>query len=129
MSLWRDARWRSVTAIVLMVTMAVALHGAVLHGGSHDEADGHAGVGYAVAHDAAAHAFTAPAESDQVPPLHCLACHWTRSFRPRGDATYLAAPAVEAGTPLYVEAASHTSPSTLSQPPLRSPPSVSPATL
>ena len=112
-----------------MVAMAVALHGAVLHGGSHDEAEGHAAVTHAVEHDAAAHAFTAPPEPDQVPPLHCLACHWTRSFRPRGQTSFLAAPAIEAGASLYVEAASHTSPSTLSQPPLRSPPSLSPATL
>ena len=122
---WRDARWRSVTAVVLMVTMAAMIHGAVLHGGGHDEADR----GVAVAHDAAAHAFTAPAESDPIPPLHCLACHWTRSFRPHGETSFLAAPAIEAGAPLYVEAASHTSPSTLSQPPLRSPPALSPATL
>ena len=122
---WRDARWRSVTAVVLMVTMAVMIHGAVLHGGGHDEAGRIA----AVAHDAAAHAFTAPAESDPIPPLHCLACHWTRSFRPHGETSFLAAPAIEAGAPLYVEAASHTSPSTLSQPPLRSPPALSPATL
>ncbi len=75
----------------------------------------------AVEHDASAHRVTAPAGADDQ-PLHCLVCHWTRSFRPRTEARVVTAPAVEPGVPLHVEFVTAAVSAPVAQPPLRSPP-------
>ena len=77
----------------------------------------------AVEHDAAAHRIGAPPMGTDAHPLHCLVCHWVRSFRPRAEARIVSAPAADAGTSVHVEffTAAHSAPA--AQPPLRSPPS------
>ena len=45
-----------------------------------------------VAHDASAHQIHADRTGDTTDTVHCLACHWARSFKPRSDTTYLRRP-------------------------------------
>ena len=75
-----------------------------------------------VAHDAAAHQMRAPGLDDTTQPVHCLACHWARSFRPRAEATYMPAVADDVRTPLHLDVAPVAAANTVAQPPLRSPP-------
>lgn len=77
----------------------------------------------AVEHDASAHRMGAPQEGAEAPPLHCLVCHATRSFRQRTDARILSTPVAETGTTVHVEFFTAAAPAPAAQPPLRSPPS------
>jgi hypothetical protein len=69
----------------------------------------------------------AAADADRQ-PIHCLACHLARSFRPRTEGRIVTAPASQTGTRVHlrVVTASHAAP--VAQPPLRSPPA-SPASV
>jgi hypothetical protein len=76
----------------------------------------------AVEHDASAHRITAPAAPDDH-PLHCLVCHWARSFRsPRTESRVLATPVDEPGISLHAECCTAAISGPVAQPPLRSPP-------
>jgi len=76
----------------------------------------------AVEHDASAHRITAPAAADDH-PLHCLVCHWARSFRsPRAEARVVAAPAADPGISLLADSLAAAIHAPVAQPPLRSPP-------
>jgi hypothetical protein len=75
-----------------------------------------------VSHDAAAH-HVRPAQTDaDAYPLHCLVCHWARSFRPRTEARFIPAPAVEASVRIHDEIFTAVPVARVAQPPLRSPP-------
>jgi hypothetical protein len=114
------SRWRVVTASALCVLLLLSTVTTVAHSAGDRDADCAVGV---VAHDAAAHAFTAPGTSEtNQPETHCLACHWARAFRPRSEVLYVAAPAAEQRASLPVEALVHLSASIAAQPPLRAPP-------
>jgi hypothetical protein len=76
----------------------------------------------AVEHDASAHKIVAPPTGADVPQLHCLVCHWVRSFRPRTEARIPSTPVVEAGTAIHVEFVTAAVAAPAAQPPLRSPP-------
>ena len=76
----------------------------------------------AVEHDASAHRIGAPSTDGDIHPLHCLVCHWVRSFRPRAEAKFLSTPAVEAGTAVHVELFTAARSTQVTQPSLRSPP-------
>jgi hypothetical protein len=116
--------WRRVTGFVALLAMLVGTYGSIAH------TAGDLDCAIPALHDASAHRFTAPATPETTsPPLHCLACHWARTFRPRAEPVYLAAPACEARAVLPIEAVSHLSASIAAQPPLRSPPALSPALL
>lgn len=75
-----------------------------------------------VAHDSSAHQVHTDGPVDRNDPVHCLACHWARSFRPHAEAVYRPAPAAAAGVRLLVEAVVVVNTATAAQPPLRSPP-------
>jgi hypothetical protein len=75
-----------------------------------------------VSHDADAHAFRASPDADAAHPLHCLVCHWARSFRPNTEVRFVSAPAVQAGIRVHVEPVPVALVATVAQPPLRSPP-------
>ena len=77
---------------------------------------------FAVEHDASAHRITAPAAADSH-PLHCLVCHWARSFRPRTESRVLPTPAVEPGITVHVEYFTAAVSASVAQPSLRAPPS------
>jgi hypothetical protein len=76
-----------------------------------------------VAHDASAHRLTADPSAPETHPLHCLVCHWARSFRPRSEVRFLTAPAAQAGVVVHVEYVTAAVSAPVAQPPLRSPPS------
>jgi len=75
-----------------------------------------------VGHDAAAHRFQAAGGDAHEHPLHCLACHWARSFRPRAEAAFQPAPPAERTPRPIVDVAPVVSALLAAQPPLRSPP-------
>jgi hypothetical protein len=76
----------------------------------------------AVTHDADAHAFRAASDAAPAHPLHCLVCHWARSFRPDTGVRFVSAPSVQAGSCIHVESVPVAHVTTVAQPPLRSPP-------
>ena len=76
----------------------------------------------AVEHDASAHRIGGPSTESDIHPLHCLVCHWARSFRPRAEAKFLLTPAGEAGTAVHVAFFTVARSTQVAQPPLRSPP-------
>jgi hypothetical protein len=88
--------------------------------GDHDED----GAIVLVAHDASAHRVGAGGPAFDGPPLHCLVCHWARSFRPQTETAFLPAPADQAGARTYIVAFTVAPAAQVAQPPLRSPPSV-----
>jgi hypothetical protein len=76
----------------------------------------------AVEHNPAAHSIGAPSTDGDIHPLHCLVCHWVRSFRPPTEARTLSTPAAEAGIAIHVELFTARRSTQIAQPPLRSPP-------
>jgi len=76
-----------------------------------------------VAHDASAHRLTADPGAAETHPLHCLVCHWARSFRPTIEVRFLPAPAAQAGVVVHVQSIATGGGASVAQPPLRSPPS------
>jgi hypothetical protein len=77
---------------------------------------------FPVSHDADAHAFRAAPETDAAHPLHCLVCHWARSFRPHTEVRFVSAPSVQAGIRAHVDSFTVARSAIVAQPPLRSPP-------
>ena len=75
-----------------------------------------------VEHDAAAHRFQADVSTAHAHPLHCLVCHWARSFQPTPEATFQPVAAADDGPRLHVESFVATPAALAAQPPLRSPP-------
>lgn len=75
-----------------------------------------------VEHDAAAHRFSGalPAAGDH--PLHCLVCHWARSFRLRPGAVAVGVPAVDVTLRVHVEQVAAPRLDPIIQRSLRSPP-------
>ena len=111
-------------AITAMVSLATLGASAIT---PHvDDCHDSACLSMAVEHDADAHRFTAPPTDFDTHHLHCLVCHWLRSFRPQTETRVLLASVAETGTVLHIELflAGVTAPAV--QPPLRAPP-VSPA--
>lgn len=105
-------------AAVTMVSMAIVGASAVV---PHDD-DSHDTYAFAVAHDHSAHRVEAAGSDAGSHPLHCLVCHWARSFRPRTEVRIVSLPATAAGISLPLELFSISAADQVSQPPLRSPP-------
>jgi len=116
---WFRARASSIAAIA-----GVALTAAIGSSIAPHEDDCHDAPCTAVQHDASAHQIGAPAGAG-AEPIHCLVCHWTRSFRPHTEARVLTTPASEPGITLHVEFFTAAASAPAAQPPLRSPPSSS----
>ncbi len=74
------------------------------------------------AHDPSTHAIQDTAPGDEAPPLHCVACHIARSFRPPIAASSPPLPVVSTSTVVHIEVFTTARPSVIGQPPLRSPP-------
>jgi hypothetical protein len=96
---------------LLFTTFASAVHTA-------DDDANHVILG---AHDAAAHVFTAVPDAS-ASLLHCVACHWARSFRPADGAATAAAPTAVPTPPKCADVDATCVTARYSQPPLRSPP-------
>ena len=118
-------RWFRVHASRIAITAIISLAAVGLSTVSPHEDDCHdaACLAMAVEHDAAAHRIGAPPVGTDAHPLHCLVCHWVRSFRLRTEAKVLSTPAAEAGTAVHVEIFTAAASAPAAQPPLRSPPS------
>lgn len=113
---WFRARAASIAAIVgVALTPAFGSSIAPHQGDCHDAACA------VVEHDASAHRIGAPAGAG-AEPMHCLVCHWARSFRPHTEARVLTTPASEPGITLHVEYFTAAASAPVAQPPLRSPP-------
>lgn len=117
-------RWCRVHASRIAVAAILSLTAAGVSAVAPHEDDCHdAGCrAMAVEHDAAAHRMGAPPAAADALPLHCLVCHWARSFRPRTEARILSTPVAEAGTTLHVEFFTAAAAAPAAQPPLRAPP-------
>ena len=106
-------------AAVTLLWMAVVGGSAVV---PHED-DAHDAYGaLAVPHDESAHRVEAADSVAESHPLHCLVCHWVRSFRPGTDTRVASLPATDAGISLPLELFSISAVAPVSQPPLRSPP-------
>jgi len=117
---WFRAKVRIIAA-VLLASLA-SLGGSLYAPHAVDCHDADCGT-ILVAHDASAHRVTAAAAAAETHPLHCLVCHWARSFRPRIEVRFLTAPAAQAGFVVHIEYFTAAARPRAAQPPLRSPPS------
>jgi len=113
--------WFRVRASWLAVLATVALVAAVGSSVVPHQDDCHEAQCAVVQHDASAHRITAPAYAS-ADPIHCLVCHWARSFRPRTESRILPTPASEPGITVHVEYFTAAAGAPVAQPPLRSPP-------
>jgi hypothetical protein len=114
---WFRARASSIAAIA-----GVALTAAIGSSIAPHQDDCHDAACAVVQHDASAHSIGAPTQPG-AEPIHCLVCHWARSFRPHTEARGLITPASEPGITLHVEYFTAAAGAPVAQPPLRSPPS------
>lgn len=117
----RRARRHASTVAATLLVSVITLGGS-LAAPHHDVCHDTACVPVAVEHDAAAHQMRANAGTPAAHPLHCLVCHWARSFRPRTEARIVSAPEVEARTRVGTEPVAVFASASVAQPPLRSPP-------
>jgi hypothetical protein len=79
-------------------------------------------LGLVVEHDASAHRFVAPVSVTDAAHLHCLVCHWTRSFRPPITTKFSTGPNVLVRTMVPLDTIFVARNAQIAQPPLRSPP-------
>ena len=116
---WFRARTAHIAAVT-MVWMAIVGGSAVV---PHDD-DCHDAACWTVSveHDASAHRVGSATPNTDQHPLHCLVCHWVRSFRPPTDARIASLPVTDAGISLPLGLFSMSAAAPVSQPPLRSPP-------
>ncbi len=114
---WFRARAAHIAAVA-MVWMALVGASAIV---PHDD-DSHETYAFATTHDHSAHRIEAAGSDADSHPLHCLVCHWVRSFRPPTDVRTASLPATDAGISLPLERFSISATAPVSQPPLRSPP-------
>ena len=116
---WFRVRASRVAAVLLVSVAALGASHAAPH---QDDCHDAACATVAVPHDASAHQVRSPSPATDNHPLHCLVCHWVRSFRPRPEVRIVSAPAIQTGVRLHVESFTAPAAATVAQPPLRSPP-------
>src|SRR5215510_2521900 len=88
---WFRARARSVGATALLSLVTLTVWSALPH--PDDCYDAICAV--IVPHDPSAHSVGRTDSWNGDRPLHCVLCHWTRTFRPSAQAAHLLAPAVD----------------------------------
>jgi hypothetical protein len=64
----------------------------------------------------------APPADDDLHSLHCLVCHWARSFRPQIEASVVSTPGAGISAAHQVEFVTASGAARAVQPPLRAPP-------
>jgi hypothetical protein len=112
----RMAAGRRVAACFTLLALLCTTFASSVH--TADDDAGHVIVG---THDASAHVFTEAPDASAT-PIHCLACHAARSFRPADDAAAAAAPIAVPTPPKCADVDATCATARYSQPPLRSPP-------
>ncbi len=116
---WFRAQARSIAAAVLVSLIALGGWSSASHGLDCHDAECVVAV---VHHDASTHGIQSSV-ADESHPLHCVLCHWTRSFRPSADTVQHPVP------PVAGDVRTHTAVFTVAlvfpaaQPSLRAPPS------
>jgi hypothetical protein len=90
-------------AVLLLASLAGSGSSQLLpaHGGDgHDLA---CVPGVALPHDESAHRLAADTPSESEHPLHCLVCHWARTFRPAGAPLRQPAPVLASHAFVHVD--------------------------
>jgi hypothetical protein len=108
--------------LALIVLASLAVLGSSVAVPHDDDCHDHGCVPAYVEHDAAAHRFQAAPDASHGHPLHCVACHWSRTFRPWLEAAFLTAPVAERQPRTRIEIVSAPRFVLAALPPLRSPP-------
>jgi hypothetical protein len=119
---WFRARARSVGATALLSLVTLTVWSALPH---QDDDCYDAICAVDVAHDPSAHAVGRADTSHGDRPLHCVLCHWTRTFRPSAQAAHPLAPAVDRAVRVLVHVVLAPEAFLAAQPPLRAPPTSS----
>jgi hypothetical protein len=78
----------------------------------------------AIPHDESAHQLDATDADSGTHPVHCLACHWARSFKTRTVAAHVPAHHFRSAKLVATDAPFASSSHAVVQPPLRAPPVV-----
>ncbi len=115
------ARFRQRGSCIAVAVLASLASLGISLSGAHAD-DCHNDCIVVAVHDVSAHQISAEVRDAESPPLHCLVCHWARSFRPRGEVVFVAAPVAATGIWINVEIYTATPTAPSAQPPLRSPP-------
>jgi hypothetical protein len=118
---WFRARARSVGITALLSLVTLTAWSALPHQDDCSEAI----CAVNVAHDPSAHAVGRADASHGDRPLHCVLCHWTRTFRPSAQAAHPLAPAVDRAVRVLVHVVFAPEAFLAAQPPLRAPPTSS----
>jgi hypothetical protein len=114
---------RTLAAAVLVSVSALGAWSTFAHGldcFDHDDA-----VVAVVVHDASAHVFSSAAPADEDRPIHCVLCHWTRTFGPSVQSVSAVPSLVDRTVAIPVDDATAPRLLATAQPPLRAPPSAS----
>ena len=114
---------RTLAAAVLVSVSALGAWSTFAHGldcFDHDDA-----VVAVVVHDASAHVFSSAAPADEDRPIHCVLCHWTRTFGPSVQSVAAAPSLADRTVAIPVDDATVPRLVAAVQPPLRAPPSAS----
>jgi hypothetical protein len=114
---WFRAQARSTAVAVLVSLTALGGWSSTSHGPDCHDAD----CVWAVRHEASAHAIQSAA-ADESHPLHCVLCHWTRSFRPSTDTVHHLATPVEGDGRIHTDVFTAALVFPAAQPSLRAPP-------
>jgi hypothetical protein len=114
--LLRSRRSSLLVASVLCASVGLTTIGVFGHAAEHDAFP------VVIQHDASAHGFRADPGVAVAHPLHCLVCHWTRSFRPYPRGESHPAPVVAYTLRIHPEIFLVTPAALAALPPLRSPP-------
>ena len=118
---WFRAKARSVGATALLSLVTLTVWSALPHQDDcHDEI-----CAVIVPHDPSAHSVGRTDSSNGDRPLHCVLCHWTRTFRPSAQAAHPLAPAVDRAVRVLVHVVLAPEAFLAAQPPLRAPPTSS----
>ena len=119
---WFRARARSVGAVALLSLVTLSVSSAM----PHRDDDCHDAIcAVVVPHDPSAHSVSRSDTSHVSRPLHCVLCHWTRTFRPSAQAAHPLAPAVDRAVRVLVHVVFAPEAFLAAQPPLRAPPASS----
>ena len=116
---WFRLQAPRVAAIALVWIAAIGTSTVVPH---DDDCHDAACRAFVVEHDASAHRVGAASAADEHHPLHCLVCHWVRSFRPPTESRIVSTPTVDAGVIIPVGFSTLSGRAPVAQPPLPSPP-------
>jgi hypothetical protein len=120
---WFRSRARALAALVFV---SLAAFGASTLKPHEDDCHDSACLSTFVVHDAAAHSWQGAASHDDDHPLHCVVCHWIRSFKPALAVTQFLAPSTADAPRVHARFVAAPPSFPAAQPPLRSPPHTSP---